>query len=153
MDMPYWFDGNNLTGQSAAAARADPRVRREFLSALCACHRSGGGRFLVYFDGDSAGSGAPPPGVPVRYSAPLSTDDAILKRLREVRNPSEVVVVTNDRELTSRCRNAGAGTLNWREFDARMRSRSARRAPRVVPQDTVDVDDWLHYFGMDKSKS
>ena len=150
--MPYWFDGNNLTGQSAAAAKMDSRIRKEFLSALCAYHKSGGGRFLVYFDGDDPGSGAPPPGVPVRYSAPLSTDDTILKRLREVQNPSEVIVVTNDRELASGCRNAGAGTLNWRGFDAKMRSRSARRGPQGAPQEKVDLDDWLRYFGMDKSK-
>ena len=79
--MPYWFDGNNLIGQSAAAAKSDAGVRRAFLSTLSSLHRSGGGRFLVYFDGDDPDRSAAPPGVAVRYSAPVSADEAILRRL------------------------------------------------------------------------
>ena len=151
--MPYWFDGNNLIGQSAAAAKADSRAREAFLSALFSYHRGGGGKFLVYFDGDDPGRSACPPGVAVRYSAPLSTDEAIFHRLREIRNPSEVIVVTNDRELTARCRNEGATVLNWSEFAAKMQSRRVPHGKRVEPPEPVDVDDWLHYFGIKKQES
>ena len=149
--MPYWFDGNNLIGQSATAARAEPRVRHAFLNALGSSRKSGGGRFLVYFDGDDPGRTALPPGIMVRYSAPLSTDEAILSRLREIRYPSEVIVVTNDHELARRCRDAGASTLNWQEFTSRMESRPAQRNSRKAPSEKVDVDDWLRYFGIDKT--
>ena len=145
--MPYWFDGNNLIGQSAAAARADSRTRRQFLSALTSYRRSGGGRFLVYFDGDDPGGSASPPGVAVRYSAPVSTDEAILQRLREIRNPAEVIVVTNDRGLMSRCRSEGAAVLTWNEFAAKMQSRRVPRSKRDEPMDEVDVEDWIKYFG------
>jgi len=146
--MPYWFDGNNLIGQSAAAAGADPRVRNEFLSTLSAYHRSGGGRFLVYFDGDDPHRSAAPPGIAVRYSAPFSADEYIFRRLQEIQNPSEVIVVTNDRGLMSRCKGAGAATLSWSEFSSKMSSRSALPDNRREKQEAVDVEDWLRYFGI-----
>jgi predicted RNA-binding protein with PIN domain len=150
--MPYWFDGNNLIGQSAAVAKANAGVRKAFLSTLSSLHRSGGGRFLVYFDGDDPDRSAMPPGVAVRYSAPMSTDDAILVRLREIQRPAEVVIVTNDRALMARCRNEGATAVNWQEFMSKMQSRSTRRSVRSNQEKPVDVDDWILYFGLDKSK-
>lgn len=145
--MPYWFDGNNLIGQSAAASCADSSTRKAFLSALHSYHRSGGGKFLVYFDGDDLDRAAAPPGVSVRYSAPVSTDEAILLRLREVRNPSEVTVVTNDRELKTRCRNEGAAVLTWNEFTAKMQSRRVPKKNKEQPE-RVDLDEWMRYFGL-----
>ncbi len=146
--MPYWFDGNNLIGQSAAAAGTDPRVRNEFLSTLSQYHRSGGGRFLVFFDGDDPNRSPAPPGVAIRYSAPLSADECIIQRLHEIRNPSEVIVVTNDHGLTSRCRSIGAATLNWNAFSLKMRSRSVLRDSRHEKQEPVDIEDWMRYFGL-----
>src|SRR5512136_492710 len=121
--MPYWFDGNNLIGQSAAAARADSQARRGFLSELMSYHRAGGGKFLVYFDGDDPDRATAPPGVSIRYSAPVSTDAAILQRLRSMHNPAEIIIVTNDRELALQCRNERATVIDWRQFTKKMQSR------------------------------
>lgn len=148
--MPYWFDGNNLIGQSAAAARTDSRALKAFLSALFSYHRSGGGKFLVYFDGDDPNRSASPPGVSIRFSAPMSTDEAIIQRLREARQPSEIIVVTNDRELSMRCRNEGASVLSWSEFTTKMQSRRVRGSGHSNPQERVDVEDWMRYFGLEK---
>jgi len=150
--MPYWFDGNNLIGQSAAASRSDPRRRREFLSVLSTYHKTGGGRFLVYFDGDDPDGSMPPPGIGVRYSAPLSTDEAMIRRLKEIRYPGEIIVVSNDHDLMNRCRNAGATTLNWREFMSKMKSRPIPEGTEHETQQTVDVEDWIKYFGLDKKE-
>lgn len=150
--MPYWLDGNNLIGQSAATAQADSRTRRAFLSSLSRYRRSGGGKFLVYFDGDDSDRLSPPRGVAVRYSAPLSADEAITRRLREIRHPSEVIVVSNDRGLISRCREAGAKTMNWGQFIGKMQSRPASSQAHGKFKEPVDVEDWVEYFGLDKSK-
>ena len=150
--MPYWFDGNNLIGQSAAAAKTNAGVRKAFLSTLSSLHRSGGGRFLVYFDGEDSDRSTAPPGVAVRYSAPISTDDAILRRLTEIQRPEEVIVVTNDHGLMMRCRNAGAATMKWLEFTSKMQSRSVRRAGRSNQEKPVDLEDWIQYFGFDRTK-
>ena len=172
--MPYWFDGNNLIGLSAADARADRSSRAAFLSALSGWRSSGGGRFLVWFDGDDPADMLPPPGVAVRYSAPESADAAICRRLREIERPGEVIVVTNDHELSSRCRDAGAKVLDWRRFtlklqagsstlprEARPTAENSRRRrtnhshqTHRTPEDastTVDVDDWLRFFGIDET--
>jgi predicted RNA-binding protein with PIN domain len=169
--MPYWFDGNNLIGLSASAARADKRSRTAFLSALSGWRGAGGGRFLVWFDGDDPADMRPPPGVTVRYSAPVSADAAICRRLREIERPGEIIVVTNDRELSSRCRNAGANILDWNRFTLKMQARSdaPRRAAEPAAKNAkyrrsgeerkinqafdevstaVDVDDWLRFFGI-----
>ena len=150
--MPYWFDGNNLIGLSAAAAKADAGVRKAFLSTLSSLHRSGGGRFLVYFDGDDPDRATLPPGVSVRYSAPISTDEAIVRRIRETQRPEEVIVVTNDRALMTQCRNEGAKAMAWQEFNTRMQSRSPRIPARSNREKPVDVDEWIEFFGLDKTK-
>ena len=148
--MPYWFDGNNLIGQSAAAAAADPRPRREFLGALAAYRRAGGGRLLVFFDGDDPGRSSLPPGVAVRYAAPESADAAILRGLGEAARPAEITVVTNDLELRTRCRRSGAPTLDWAAFAAKMRSRPPRPGrTRKRSEEAVDVAEWMRWFGLD----
>jgi predicted RNA-binding protein with PIN domain len=147
--MPYWFDGNNLIGQSAAAAKADSRARRAFLSTLHSYQKSGGGGFLVYFDGDDPERSISPPGVSVRYSAPVSADEAILRRLREIAKPSEIIVVTNDWGLKSQCRSAGATVLTWQEFTEKMKSRRLQNN-RIDQPERVDVDEWIRYFGLDE---
>jgi predicted RNA-binding protein with PIN domain len=149
--MPYWFDGNNLIGQSTEVSRRDRNTRKAFLSMLSAHQKSGGGRFLIYFDGDDPADSAPPPGVSVRYSAPESADIVILRRLRETQHASEVIVVTNDNELAMRCRHSGANSMPWHQFISKMQSRPAISSPiRNSHQEQVDVEDWLRYFGIDK---
>jgi predicted RNA-binding protein with PIN domain len=149
--MPYWFDGNNLIGQSVVSAQADSRIRQAFLFSLSAYRKAGGGKFLVYFDGDDRDRKTAPTGVVIRYSAPLSADEAIVRRLREIRRPSEVIVVTNDRKLMRRCRDAGATTMGWNQFISKMRPRTTRARSGSKSQEPVDVDDWMSYFGWDKS--
>jgi predicted RNA-binding protein with PIN domain len=150
--MPYWFDGNNLIGQSAEVSRKDRNTRKAFLSILSTYQKSGGGRFLVFFDGDDPADSSTPPGIHVRYSAPESADMAMLRRLREIQRPSEVIVVTNDLELLTRCRHAGANILNWQQFALKMQSRPATplRTHKHL-QEEVDVEDWLRFFGIDSN--
>ena len=159
-------------GLSVAAAHGDRHTRVEFLSVLSSYRKTGGGRILVWFDGDDPADISLPPGVTVRYSAPESADAAICRRLREIERPGEIVVVTNDRELASRCRNAGATTLDWRQFAMKMQPRTTQRLSRVSPARPtgashrsaatpskksdavpVDVDDWMRFFGLDRTKS
>lgn len=147
--MPFFLDGNNLIGQSAEEARREPTVRRAFLGQLSRYSRSRGGSFTVFFDGDAPDPSMPPPGVRVRYSAPLSTDDAILHSLSGAREPAAIIVVTNDRRLTSRCREAGAKVINWGEFSARMEKAPRRSRDAAQKEEPVDLEEWARYFGVD----
>lgn len=150
--MPYWFDGNNLIGRSAEAAKSDAGIRRAFLSSLSALHTGGGGRFLAYFDGDDPDRASTPPGVAVRYSAPYSADEAMLRRLKEIQHPAEVIIVTNDRQLAARCRDEGARTMTWQEFNDRMKSRPTVHAKKGRQEKPVDLEEWIEFFGLDKTK-
>ncbi len=148
--MPYWFDGNNLIGQSVERARADRSTRRAFLAELSGYARTRGGRFVVFFDGDDPDRSIPPTGVQVHYCAPASTDTLILTRLTEIRTPAETIIVTNDRSLQASCRTAGAKALNWGEFCTRMkRTRPGGRCLQD-PEEKVDVEEWTRYFGLKK---
>lgn len=148
--MPYWFDGNNLIGQSAADSGLRPERRQAFLETLSRYRQSGGGRYLVYFDGDAPHRSMPPPGVRVRYSAPLAADDAIIRRLHEISRPGEIIVVTNDLELQSRCRASGAKVMGWSRFEQKMRSRKDWGKGSKETEQSVDVEDWMEYFGLEE---
>ena len=147
--MPYWFDGNSIIGQSAAAARQDPKTRKSFLALLSGYATARGGRFVVFFDGDDPDRTVPPRGVRVRFSAPLSTDDAILRQAEGTQLPGEIIVVTNDHGLAARCRAAGARTMDWRQFTEKMTT--STQAPRKpgAKEESVDLEEWSRYFGFD----
>jgi len=149
--VPYWFDGNNLIGQPAAVSARERSTRRAFLAALSEYARARRTRVLVYFDGDDRDRSGPPYRVEVRYCAPLSADEAMLRDLRGRRSPAEVIVVTNDRELGTRCRCEGASSITWKEFSARLES--ARKHPASIEkkEEAVRLDDWAKYFGLDKN--
>ncbi len=148
--MPYWFDGNNLIGQTAAQTRADRQARLAFLERLSEYSTARGGRFVVFFDGDDPDRSMPPRGVQVRFSAPLSTDDRILQTLAGMQNPREIIVVTNDNALRGRCRDAGARTMGWGEFDAIKSKRQGPARGRAQKEDPVKVDEWARFLGLDK---
>jgi predicted RNA-binding protein with PIN domain len=147
--MPYWFDGNNLIGQTASEASLDRKTRRAFLKHLSSCSRTRGGRFLVFFDGDDPDRAMPPPGVQVRYSAPLSADDDIMRRLEGTSTVSDIIVVTNDQALTTRCRNAGAKTMTWAHFNRATRPRAGVEHRRTGENTRIQVDEWVRFFGFD----
>ena len=48
-----------------------------------------------------------------------SADDWIVRRVRHAARPSDFAVVSADRQLTGRCRHAGAQVVNPRDFMAR----------------------------------
>jgi hypothetical protein len=150
--MPYWFDGNNLIGQSAAMARQDRTTRKSFLALLGEHALARGGRFVVFFDGDDHDRSMPPRGVRVRYSAPLSADDAILRDVQGASARSEIIIVTNDHCLASSCRGLGVKTMDWRQFSAKMASSSGKPAKTVPKEEKIDLEDWSHYFGLDPKK-
>ena len=145
--MPYWFDGNSLVGRSAARLRSDRRTRQGFLEMLAGLHAARGGAFEVFFDGDDPDRARPPRGVRIRYCAPFSADDFIVQRLAEIRTPAEVTVVTNDRDLAHRCRDAGARTADWSGFTGKIRFRRDAGGK----EEPVDVEDWARFLGIDDS--
>ncbi len=147
--MPYFFDGNNLIGLSAERARSDRQTRLAFLELLSRLSSSRGGKFVIYFDGDDPGGAMPPKGVRVRFSAPLPSDDAIIRDIEGARVPSEIIVVTNDRRLAARCRDAGSRAMGWSEFTKRMEKHVRPLSRRRQREEKIDIEDWSEFFGID----
>jgi len=106
---------------------------------------------LVYFDGDDSDRSYPPARVEIRYCAPLTADEAILRDLGSRRVPSEVIVVTNDRELGARCRGQGASSIDWNDFAVRLQNAVRNALHAEEKEETVRLEDWAGYFGFDKN--
>lgn len=146
--MPYLVDGNNVVGaEHGGAASADGRdaLVREIADRL----RATQARVVLFFDGrgDSLSLGS----LSVRYSGASSADDAIVREVGRSSRPQEMIVVTADRDLARRTRDAGGRVTSpsdfWKRFGA------PARDPRPASGDArVDVDDWLKWLSDDRNR-
>jgi len=149
--MPYLLDGNNLIGRARGRARPTQEDASSLVAEVAARLRRTRASAVLFFDG----GGETPPvslgSLTVRYAGPRSADDAIVAAIGRARTPREVVVVTADRGLARRARDAGAGCVSPEEFWARFgvapESGSSREAPKV------DVEEWMRYFGDERNRS
>jgi hypothetical protein len=147
----YLIDASNLGGVLGGAAGArDAAAVLRFLAEWTRRR----GRVVAMFDGDDDGRLARRYGaLEVAWSsAGRSADEAILARLR--RGAAGWTVVTDDRELARRCREAGAAVLPGRELVGRVER--AHPGARAVPRDgdadkpqptAADRALWAKIFG------
>jgi predicted RNA-binding protein with PIN domain len=147
--MPYFLDGNNLIGQARRTARPSEKDRGEFLAEIADRLRATRAKATVFFDGSgernsSLGS------LSIRQSGAERADDVILREIGRFREPREVVVVTADRELLRRARDAGASTMSPEQFWSRF-GRAPAGKGRAEPS-KVDVEEWLRYFEDEKNR-
>jgi hypothetical protein len=127
--VPYLLDGNNLIGI----------VRRTRAKAT------------VFFDGPAGERPSALGGLTVRAPSSGSADDAILREIRRSPAPGQFVVVTADRELSRRAREAGAKVTPPGEFFARF-GRGASPAAGRAASPAVDVQDWMRYFEDERNR-
>lgn len=142
--MPYFLDGNNLIGLARGLSRPDEDDRGALVSELCERLRRTRARAVLFFDGPSGGTATALGSLSVRFSGGASADDMILKEISRARTPGEITLVTADRELSRRARDTGAKVVSPEMFWARFGN-----APGPPPErpDTIDVEDWMKYFG------
>lgn len=146
--MPYFVDGNNLIGRARGASRPDEADREALIRELSARLRATRASVRLFFDGPSSRTtslgGLSVPG------AGGCADERILRELSGRHDPGEVTVVTADRELSRRVRDAGGKTLSPDEFWARFGTRGAPEAK--LDGAKVDVDEWMDYFSDPKNR-
>ena len=105
-------------------------------------------RVVLFFDG--AGKSVSLGSLSVRFAGASSADDAIVREIARSSRPREATVVTADRDLARRARDAGAVTLSPTEFWKRF---GAAETASARPADTrVDVDDWERWFADEVKK-
>ncbi len=130
MSLAYVIDGYNLLKHPAVA----PAVRKassgrqgtgDEQSALVSLIRARGlcgsarNRLLVVFDGYRPGGTLCQAQDDAVYSCDVSADAYILRLVQESRQPKSVVVVSNDLQIQTACRQAGASVMGIEEFWAK----------------------------------
>ena len=145
--MPYFLDGDNLVGTARGRPPA-PEERDALVSEVAERLRRTRARVLRFCDGTgksvSLGSRS------LRVAGAVSADDAIVREIARSSRPRETTVVTADRDLAHRARDAGAVTLSPTDFWKRF---GASETPSGRPADTrVDVDDWMTWFDNERKK-
>jgi (2Fe-2S) ferredoxin len=111
-------DGHNAIGRLGITAADDAGRRRSLLARVARVTTDA----TVFFDAQGAPRLAPSvdreAGLAVRFSRTREADEEILAFVRGAANPAALLVVTDDRELAGRTRQAGAKTSGVAEFFA-----------------------------------
>ena len=140
--MPYFLDGNNLVGAARRTPRPSEEDRGALVRELCDRLRRTRARAILFFDGPSPGGASDLGNLSLRHSGAESADDRIVAEIARSGSPADVVVVTGDRGLARRAKEAGARVMAPKDFWARFGVAAAAAGEEA----TVDVDDWLRYF-------
>lgn len=146
--MPYFLDGNNLIGLVRQTRRPTEDDRASLIRELAERLRRTRATAVLFFDGPgqrrtSLGS------ISIRESSGSSADDRMIAEIARSQAPQEIIVVTADRGLARRARDAGAKTQRPEDFWRRF---GRDRISGEEGADSVDVDEWIQYFQDEKNR-
>jgi predicted RNA-binding protein with PIN domain len=145
--VPYLLDGDNLVG-TARRRSGGSEDRDALVSEIAERLRRTRASVVLFFDG--AGRSLSLGHLSVRFAGAYSADDAIVREISRSPKPRETTVVTADRELARRARDAGAIAMSPADFWKRF---GAVDPGRARPNDTrVDVDEWMKWFAEEGNK-
>ncbi len=132
--MPYLLDGNNLIGRVRRTARPSAEDRAALVAEIAGRLRQTRAKATIFFDGPAGERTSSLGSLSVRVPSGGSADDAIVREIERAAAPGEAVVVTADRGLASRCRDAGAKICSPERFLRALRcGRAGARRPRGRP--------------------
>ncbi len=151
--MPYLLDGNNLIGRVRRTARPTEEDRQALVAELSDRLRASRARAVLFFDGPGGGRGSSLGTLSIRETSRSggSADDAILQAVTKASAPAECIVVTGDRGLAARVRDAGGKVCGPEEFFQRF-GRTARPPDGGPKSGPVDVEDWVRWFEDEKNR-
>lgn len=154
--MQWLIDGHNLIGQMPNLRLDDPDDEAKLLEHLQGFRARTGHQVTVIFD---AGPGYRPAktkktrGITVQFAAPGQTADQIIsQRIRQVKNPQELRVVTSDRAVQQAARQARVRVLTAQEFVQQLLQASPtageddRGSQAEVNLSADEVKEWLKLF-------
>jgi rRNA-processing protein FCF1 len=150
--MPYLLDGNNLIGLVRRSSRPAEEDRRALVAEIADRLRRSRARAVLYFDGAGDPRSAALGSLEVRGATGSNADEAIVRDVARASDPASMIVVTADRELQRRVREAGGKTCPPKEFFDRFGSRApAGGSPKSGEQ--VDVEEWTRYFEDERNRT
>jgi predicted RNA-binding protein with PIN domain len=133
MSIHYVLDGYNVLKQVTHLTGVKLRNDRMGLLWYLLERRPQGSprnRVTVVFDGhDDPGKLTQAKPLRVVFGNTRSADDVIVSMIRRSRHPRSLIVVTDDREVRLRVKDAGASVLSVREFLAQGREEKPKKVP------------------------
>lgn len=155
--MRWLIDGHNLIGQMPNLQLDDPHDEEKLVEHLRRYRARTGHRITVIFDSGPTyqpGSTKKLGGITVQFAPPGKTaDQLIARRVRRVKNPQALIVVSSDRVVQNAAQRAGVRTVSAAEFarelhghgDAPGRADPGAQADVRLSPD--EIDEWLDMFG------
>ena len=154
--MQWLIDGHNLIGQMPNLRLDDPHDEEKLLNHLRRYRARTGHSITVVFDsggGFGLGGTKKQGGITVQFApAGKTADQIIANRVRKVKNPQAVMVVSSDRAVQRAAQQVGVRTLNAGEFAQQLLQGSdASSDPNAGSHADVklspdEVDEWLDLF-------
>jgi len=143
----YWIDGYNVI---LRLALGEGWLLEERCGELIVCVGALGKLAWIAFDSRERVHGvtvASPRRVRVAFAtAERSADDLILEKVRTAKDLNGVVVVSDDRDISSRCQFMGARTMGTAEFGRMLKPTTVaetRPDRKLTPN---EVNDWMRWF-------
>lgn len=149
--MPYAVDGNNLIGRLAGKSCPSEEDRRRLASEIAQRLRKSKARVTIVFDGASTSGTARESlgALEIRYAGGRSADAVIVELVSRARSPREWQVVTDDRGLAARVRDAGARSMAALDFWDRF---AAGESAAAEPGGAGRVEDWIEFFTDERNR-
>ncbi|HEY3202678.1 MAG TPA: NYN domain-containing protein [Thermoanaerobaculia bacterium] len=149
--MPYFLDGNNLIGIVRRTSRPTEEDRSALIAEIAERLRRTRAKATIFFDGPARQQATSLGSLTVRAPSSGTADDAIVRDVERARAPREAVVVTADRGLARRVRDAGGRVWSPAQFFERF---GGEHGPRAERQDVgrVDVEAWMRYFEDERNR-
>jgi len=147
--VPYFLDGNNLIGLARGRSRPEPEDRSALIAELCDRLRRTRASAILFFDGELPDGGTVLGPLRIRCSGRRTADETILGEISRSKAPGEIVLVTADRDLDRRARDAGAKTLAPQAFWARFGAGSRAKGE---DSEEIDAEEWIRFFDDDRNR-
>lgn len=147
MSLSYFVDGYNVMHRAMRMDSSDLAGARESFLGLLSVSRPQGSarnRLVVVFDGCAQVSNIPlnyP--FEVIFTSGSSADEMICRLVNDSSSPRNIVVVTDDRDLSRSVRGAGADVMRVDDFLSKIRIRRSaknRKALRGIQESALDLD-------------
>jgi predicted RNA-binding protein with PIN domain len=154
--MHWLIDGHNLIGQMPNLRLDDPDDEAKLVEYLRGYRARTGHQVTVIFD---AGAGYHPVktkkvgGVAVQFARHDQTADQIIaRRVRQIKNPQELIVVTSDRAVQQAASHSGVRVLTARAFAQQLLQGSSpttaddQGSQIEVKLSDDEIEEWLRIF-------
>ena len=150
--MPYLLDGNNLIGSVLGRSRPTEEDRQALVAEIADRLRRSRATTRLYFDGPVGNRATALGSLSVQASSAGGADDAIVRDVARAADPSSMIVVTADRDLQRRVREAGGKTCAPSEFFVRFGRREGRQ-DSPGSGERVDVEEWTRFFEDERNRT